>query len=235
MVWFYELHYRETKFPAICRAVYKNKLYTGLLYSGYLLSGRGVTRGTKGVQFTGRRMTAGDAAKSQQYHKYFIQDSASASERPPVQTWGRQACFLPRAPPNLVTPLLCGTCCQKLIAEWHWLKFLKSQIFLHFGQFNFCSSQVCDKRLVNWTAIIDYINTEWIYKERKAWFNSWKCPNLAWNSSSSLKIYFSVLPLCGLQSPLRDKHSFSLWHWKNDRMLFTIRVWKIVIFLWELK
>ena len=28
--------------------------------------------------------------------------------------------------------------------------------FLHFGQFNFCSTQVCDKQLVNWTAITDY-------------------------------------------------------------------------------
>jgi len=38
MVWFYELHYRDTKFVAICRAVYRNELNTGLLYSGYLLS-----------------------------------------------------------------------------------------------------------------------------------------------------------------------------------------------------
>jgi len=27
--------------------------------------------------------------------------------------------------------------------------------------------------------------------------------------SNSLKIYFSVLPLCGLQLPLCEKHSFS--------------------------
>ena len=88
MVWFYELHYRKTKFAAICRAVYTNELYAGLLYSGHLLS---------------------------------------------------------------------GTCWQKLTVEWHWLKFLWSQIFLHFGQFNFFSSPACDKRLVNWTATTDYI------------------------------------------------------------------------------
>ena len=29
-----------------------------------------------------------------------------SSERPQVPTWGRQTCFLPRAPSNLVTPLL---------------------------------------------------------------------------------------------------------------------------------
>jgi len=41
---------------------------------------------------------------------------------------------------------------------------------MNFGQFNFCNSQVCDKRLVNCTAITDYLNIEWIYKECKAWF-----------------------------------------------------------------
>ena len=40
-------------------------------------------------------------------------------------------------------------------------------------------------------------------------FNSSKCSNLAWNSSNSLKMYFNILPLCGLQLPLREKHSFS--------------------------
>jgi len=52
-----------------------------------------------------RQMTAEGAEKSQQYHKYFLHYSTFASERPPVQTWGRQTCFLPRAPFNLVTPL----------------------------------------------------------------------------------------------------------------------------------
>jgi len=37
----------EKKFTEICRAAYKNELYTIFLYSGYLLSGRGVTRGGK--------------------------------------------------------------------------------------------------------------------------------------------------------------------------------------------
>jgi len=50
-------------------------------------------------------MTAGSAEKSQQRHKYFLQYSTFASERHEVQTWGRQTCFLPRAPSNLVTPL----------------------------------------------------------------------------------------------------------------------------------
>jgi len=54
-----------------------------------------------------------------------------------------------------------------------------------------------------------YINIEWIYKECKAWFNSWKWSNLTWNFSNSLTIYFNILPLCGLQLPLREKHYFS--------------------------
>jgi len=44
--------------------------------------------------------------KSQPYHKCFLQYSIFASERSQVRTWGRQTCFLPRAPSNLVTPLL---------------------------------------------------------------------------------------------------------------------------------
>jgi len=47
----------------------------------------------------------GDAEMSQQFHKYFLQYSKFPSGRPQVRTWGRQTCFLPRAPSNLVTPL----------------------------------------------------------------------------------------------------------------------------------
>ena len=47
----------------------------------------------------------GGAKKSQQRHKHFLQYSTFASERPQVRTWGRQTCFLPRAPSILVTPL----------------------------------------------------------------------------------------------------------------------------------
>ena len=46
-------------------------------------------------------------------------------------------------------------------------------------------------------------------RNAKHGFNSWKCSNLAWNSSNGLKIYFIILPLCGLQLPLRENHSFS--------------------------
>ena len=47
-----------------------------------------------------------------------------------------------------------------------------------------------------------------------------------WNFSSSLQIYFSILPLSRLELPLRKKHSFSFWHWENERMLLTICVVK---------
>jgi len=59
----------------------------------------------------GRQMTAGSpndcrsAEKSQQCHKRFLQYGKFASERVQIRTWGRQTCFLPRAPSNLVTPL----------------------------------------------------------------------------------------------------------------------------------
>jgi len=50
-------------------------------------------------------MSAGDAEKSQQFHKYFPQYSKFPSERPQVRTCGRQTCFLPQVPSDLVTPL----------------------------------------------------------------------------------------------------------------------------------
>jgi len=57
----------------------------------------------------GRRMTAVSTEKSQQCHKYFLQYSTFASERPQVRTRGRLTCFLPWAPSNLVTPPLSRT------------------------------------------------------------------------------------------------------------------------------
>jgi len=146
IVWFYELHYREKRFIAICCALHRNELYTGPLNSGYLLA---------------------------------------------------------------------GACRQKLNVEWHWLKFFLSQIFLHFGQFYFYSRHVCNTRLVNWTAITDTLTLNGFTRNPKHGFNSWKWPNLAWNSFSTLAIYFSILPLCGLQVPLREKHSLSFWHFPH--------------------
>ena len=47
----------------------------------------------------------GGRQKSQQYHKYILQYSTFASERPHFRTWGCQTCFLPQVQSNLVTPL----------------------------------------------------------------------------------------------------------------------------------
>jgi len=78
------------------------------------------------------------------------------------------------------------------------------QIFLHFGQFYFYSSQVCSKWLANWASVTDTLTLNGFTRNAKHGFDSWKLSNLAWNSSSSLTIY------CGLQLLLREKHSFSL-------------------------
>ena len=70
---------------------------------------RGVTRGT---QFPWRRITIGaanhcrDAETPKKCHKNFLHNSKFPFERGQVRTWGRQTCFLPRAPSNLVTPLV---------------------------------------------------------------------------------------------------------------------------------
>jgi len=144
------------------------------------------------------------------------------------------------------------TCCQKLSVEWHWIKFLEPD-FLAFRSIYFLQQS----RLVNWTAITDCVNNEWIYSggsrgvtveaisplkpakvtlfamifynshrtgwirspNRTGWirswftrntkhgFDSWKWPYLTWNSSGSVPIYFSVLPLSGRQMPHHEKHS----------------------------
>jgi len=58
----------------------------------------------------GCQITAGGwAPKSPNKVTSTFFNSTFASERPQVRTWGRQTCFLPRAPSNLVTPLLTGT------------------------------------------------------------------------------------------------------------------------------
>jgi len=41
---------------------------------------------------------------------------------------------------------------------------------LNFDRFQFYNRQVRDKCLANWTAITEYFNDEWNYKECKAWF-----------------------------------------------------------------
>jgi len=71
----------------------------------------------QGAQLPGRRITlgalkyceapndCGDAKKSLQCHAYILHYSTFASGGPQVRKWGRQTCFLPRAPSNLVMPL----------------------------------------------------------------------------------------------------------------------------------
>jgi len=65
-------------------------------------SNEGVARG---AQFPGRRMAAGGAKESHKRHKYILQYSEFASERPQFRTRWHQTCFLPRAPSDVVTPL----------------------------------------------------------------------------------------------------------------------------------
>jgi len=82
---------------------------------------RGRNEGGKGEQFPGLGITMGGPndcgvlEKSQQCHKYFLQCSTLASERPQVGTYGRQTCFWPQAPFNLATPL-------NVMAKTHLLK-----------------------------------------------------------------------------------------------------------------
>jgi len=75
--------------------------------SEYTNYGRGVTREAWGAQFPGRRIIRG-APKSNNNVTSTIFNTAFASERAQVRTWKGQTCFLPRAPSNVVTPLIIG-------------------------------------------------------------------------------------------------------------------------------
>jgi len=79
---------------------------------------RGVTRE---AQFPRRRVNMGapnhyggrrkvQSPKIQKCHKCFLQCSIFSSPRPQFRTWGRQTCFLLRAPSNLVTSLAIWFC-----------------------------------------------------------------------------------------------------------------------------
>ena len=102
------------------------------------------------------------------------------------------------------------------ILGMYFLEPVARSVFLHFGQFYFCSRRVCNKRLANWTVISDTLTMNGFKRNAKYGFNSWKWSNLAWDSSSSLTIYFSILSLCGLQLPLRETPWFSFRHWETN-------------------
>ena len=99
---------------ASCLLTYTSVAFYTLHYGSI---SRGVTKGARGRNSTGaeslwgRWNTAGapnacgGAKKSKQCHKHFLQYSTFSSERPQVRTWGRQTCFLSRAPSILVMPL----------------------------------------------------------------------------------------------------------------------------------
>jgi len=68
-------------------------------------SNHGRNDGEQGAQFSGRRVTMRAPKNPNNVTSTVLQCSTFASERPQVRAWGRQTCFLPRAPSDLVTPL----------------------------------------------------------------------------------------------------------------------------------
>jgi len=81
--------------------VYFQKIFRFLLHNT-----RDVTRGQGGT-ISRAPNHYGGGKKSQQCYNHFFQNSrpTSASERPQVRTWGRQTCFFPQTPSNIVTLL----------------------------------------------------------------------------------------------------------------------------------
>ena len=89
--------------------------------------------------------------------------------------------------------LLSGTCRQKLSVEWHWLKCVLSQIFLHFGQFYLYSRQACNKRLANWTAIIDTLTWNGFTRNTKHGFTVTRGNGQIWLGTSLVVLQFILV------------------------------------------
>jgi len=88
-------------------------------------SNHGRNDGGQGAQLPGRWITmmapndCGECRKVLTMSQE-LQCSTFASERPHVRTWGRQTCFLPRTPSNLVTPLTVIQYSSVLQASFAW-------------------------------------------------------------------------------------------------------------------
>ena len=89
--------------------------------------------------------------------------------------------------------LLSITCRQKSTVEWHWLIFFRARSWISVS-----SISAADKFVTNgWQTgqpSPTTLTLNGFTRNAKHCFNFCKWSNLAWNSSSSLAIYFCVLP-----------------------------------------
>jgi len=86
---------------------------------------RGVTKGGQGVNNSPGAESPWGRQKVPTMSQILSSIRAFAFERPQVRTWGRQPCFLPQAPSNLVTPL--SWCYQWLLCySNHWCYSIKN-------------------------------------------------------------------------------------------------------------
>jgi len=122
-------------------------------------SSRGIARGQGDAipwapNHYGGENYCGKRRKVPTMSQVLFQCSIFASERPQVRTWGRQTCFLPRAPSNLVTLLASSNACWRyvcILALHHWTSmsseylwwlcwWTRNRLYLH--QNNWCTSGV---------------------------------------------------------------------------------------------
>ena len=108
-----------------------------------------------------------------------------------------------------------GTCGQKLVANWHWLKFFLEKV-------SFVST--ADKFVTNvWQTEQSSLTTltmNGFTRNAKHGFKSSKRSNLAWSSTSSLTNYFCIRPLCGPASASSQKTFVLILTYRNWRNAF---------------
>ena len=105
-------------------------------------------------------------------------------------------------------------------------KVFLTQIFLLFGQFYVYSRRVCNKRLANWRPITDTLTLNGFARMQSMVLTIGNGQIWLGTPPVVLQFIITIIPVCGLQLPLRESHWFSFQHWENDRMLLTICVFE---------
>jgi len=122
-----------------------------------------------------------------------------------------------------------GTYRQNYTAEHYGLKFVRARSSCISVSF----SSTVDKFDIRWRTgqpSPTTFNVELIHKQFKSEFTFLQMVKPGWNSSSRLLMYFCILPVRGLQLPLRDKQLFPFWHF-----LTILSFWKMFNLVLETK
>ena len=126
---------------------------------------------------------------------------------------------------------LSGTCRQNVTVEWRWLKIFMARSFCISVSFVSTADKFVKSGWRTGRPSPTTVTFNWIHS---IIFNFCMWSNLAWNSSSSLAIYFCILSHRGLQFPLRESIRFHFDIGKMTECLCQYISLKNLILFWKL-